>query len=374
MLFLFKHACHVCPLRDKVVFVSFDGKGFGENPGCIAQEIMRQKLPWELVWLVTDMQSFVPDGIRKVYMRSFKAVWELSTAKIIINNVKNGMPYIKRPRQYYIQTWHGTFPLKYIEKECEELLDQGYVVASKRDSADIDLILSGCKLDSEIYRNSFWYNGEIFEHGVPRHDVLFRNNADISSLVKHELGINENARIVLYAPTFRDDGSLDAYNLDAEGVVSALNEKTKDEWVIVIRLHPNVTDKASLFTYSDKIKNGSYISDPQQLVVASDILISDYSSIIVDFSLMKKPVFLFVPDLDDYVRMRGLRDVYFGLPFSRCHSNNELLNSIKSFSISDYSSKIEEYLRYTMRCFDDGHASEKVVERMKEVIKREEND
>lgn len=360
--------CHLCPLMDKVVFVNFNGKGFGENPGSIAQEVMRQRLPWELVWLVTDMENYVPVGIKKVYMRSFRAVWELSTAKVIINNVKNGMPYLKRSKQYYIQTWHGAFPLKYIEKECEDLLEKGYVVASKKDSKDIDLLLSACSLDTSVYRKSFWYDGEIFEHGMPRHDVLFRNNANMILALKHELGIKEQAKIVLYAPTFRDDGSLSAYGLDAEEVVRSLNRRTKDEWVIVIRLHPNVADKDSLFSYSDKIINGSKIGDPQQLVVASDMLITDYSSILVDFTLMKKPVFLFVTDLDDYVRMRGLRNVYYELPFDQCHSNQELMESINNFSFLEYSSKIDTFLKNTMKSFDDGHASERVVERMAEVI------
>ena len=364
LFYVLKRFFCLFPVRDKVVFSCFNGKGFGDNPAAIAQEILHQGLSWKMVWLVTDVGCVLPRGIEKVEIHSIKALWEMSTAKLIVTNVKNGLPFLKRKSQYYIQTWHGMFPLKFIEGECESLLDPGYVAGSKKDSADTDLLLSGCGTDSEIYRKFFWYDGEIFEHGLPRCDMLFQDNTAAILSVRRELGIPEGKRIVLYAPTFRDDGDTSAYRIDADAVLNELQKKTGEDWVLVIRLHPNVTDSDRMFNYSDRVVNGSKLANPQHMVAASDILITDYSSIMVDFCLLSKPVFLFATDLEKFKKTRGLRDIYYKLPFSRSSDNGKLIESIRDFSASEYQNQLDSFIKKTMRNFNDGHASEKVVERM----------
>lgn len=357
----------VFPLKDKIVFSNFNGQGYGDNPKYIADEILRQKLPYDLVWITDNVKSSLPSEIREVNIHSTHCVYDLSTAKVIVCNVKNGLPYIKRKGQYYIQTWHGGFPMKYIEKECESYLDPDYVAKSKKDSKLTDLILSSCSSDTQIFKKSFWYDGEILEKGIPRNDLLFKDNTELVKELKCSLHIDSDSKIALYAPTFRDNGDVDVYSLNTEELVKSLNGRNEGKWVVVVRLHPNV-GRINKFSFSKNVVNGCNISDPQHLVVASDLLITDYSSMMYDFSIMKKPVFLYAPDLDDYKKGRGLRPLFFKLPFSLCLNNQELNEIIQRVDMKDYAHQSEWFFRQVVKSWDNGHASEIVVSRIKSVI------
>lgn len=370
---LFDKYCDWAPIiKGKIVFSSFDGKGFCDNPKYIAQEILQQNLQMDLVWLVKDLNEDVPEGIRKVQFSSRKMKYELYTAQFIINNVKTDLPYRKKKGQYYIQTWHGGFPMKFIEAEFEEKLNKGYVAASKRDSAKIDLLLASCSIDKEIMQNHFWYDGEIMMRGIPRNDVYFKDdNSDIVRKVRKNLNISEDCCIALYAPTFRNDNcSSSIYtDLDVQRLIDCLNTATGKKWVVVIRLHPNVSKLCTSLNYTDLIIEGTSYSDSQELIVASNLLITDYSSIMYDFAIMKKPVFLFANDLDSYRDERGLRPIFNDLPFPLCTNNNELLNAIICFDPIKYSEQLKWFCSERIQIYDKGHASEEVVNRIKEVMK-----
>ena len=109
------------PVSDKIVFLNFWGRGYGDSPKYIAEEIIRQGLPYQLVWLVHDLSYEMPDRIKKVKYYSLKSRIELATARVIISNVKGGLQFRKKNKQFYIQTWHGGFGVKFIEKEIEKI-------------------------------------------------------------------------------------------------------------------------------------------------------------------------------------------------------------------------------------------------------------
>jgi len=366
---LFIATCNKLPVRkDKVVFSNFNGNCFGDNPKYIALEILHQNLPYDLVWLVKSLDEVIPSGIRKVRINSKRAYYEISTAKIIIRNIKNEIVWKKKSCQYYIQTWHGSFPLKYIEQEAEQKLSTHYIEKSKADSAITNLFLVSCLSDKKIVETSFWYSGEIFMKGVPRNDVLFSKNQQSAILVRNTLHIPCGYKIALFAPTFRDNSRTDVYNLDFQALKQTLEIKTGFEWVIIIRLHPNVKHLSIDYQYTDQIIDGSNYSDPQDLVIASDLLITDYSSMLYDFSLMKKPVFLYAYDLEEYEKERGLRPIYFELPFSLCRSDEELRDAIMNYDNENYQTRLKNFMDERVQSFDNGHASEAVVDRIKNVI------
>ena len=353
--------------KRKIVFLNFNGKGWGDNPKYIAEEILRQHLPYDLVWITDDKEDTFPKGVRTVPWGSRRARYELATAKVIINNVKNGPWFEKKNKQYYIQTWHGDFPLKFIEKEVESLLTPSYVNASRRDSTQIDLLLSGSRLFSNIARESFWYDGEILEKGIPRYDVYFKDTQEVPRQVRNQLNIGKDTRIALLAPTFRDNGEMPPIP-DTLRLLQALEEKTREPWVVIIRLHPNIQERASLFTFSDKILDGSTYPDSQDLTVTADLLISDYSSIMYDFGLMHKPVILYIPDEEEYRKQRGLRPIFDSLPFPKGLNDQQLSEIIQNFDKEKYSVDLTTFLQEKVQSFHDGHASESVVERIKKVI------
>lgn len=361
--------------KNKIVFLNYDGKGYGDNPKYIAEEIVRQKLPWKMVWLVRNGYD-VPSYIKKVDIDGFAAFYALSTAKVIVSNCKHNIPffYIKRKKkkQYYLQTWHGDFGPKYIEKEIENTFSPDYIATSKADSAATDAILSGNVFFSEVLRESFWLpeNCEILEYGVPRNDIYFRDD-EVKNKLKRQFGFSLDDRILLYAPTFRDDGDVSCYNIDFERLRKTLSQMGNETWKIVVRLHPNISSKADLFCYNENIIDGTVYYDQQELCMICDCLITDYSSIMADFMLMKKPVFLYVTDLEKYsdkTTGRGLRDLYFALPFSLSRNQEELERHVSQFNKEAYAEELGAYMRKYYCTFDDGHASERVVNHLKNVL------
>ena len=275
------------PVRKKIIFLNFWGRGYGDNPKYIAEEIIHQGLPYDMVWLVYDMSCEMPSKIRKVKYCSFKSRIELATARVIISNVKGGLSFRKRQKQYYIQTWHGGFGVKPIEKEMESSLSEQYVRSSKYDSSITDLILSGSEFQTKVIKDAFWYDGEIFKKGVPRNDVLFNVTEEKVHQLKQKYGIRGAEKIVLYAPTFRDDNSSEAYHLDAGMLLESLEERTSYHWKAIIRLHPLAASYRDIFRYDNQIIDGSGFPDAQELLVMSDLLITDFSSMMMDFAIMK---------------------------------------------------------------------------------------
>ena len=366
---LLSFICNILQIKKgKIVFSNFNGRGWGDNPKYIAQEILHQNLPFDLVWLVSNTNEYMPASIRKVRFGSLRMKYELSTAHIIINNVKNDLPYRKKKKQYYIQTWHGGFALKYIEREVEEKLSSFYVADSKRDSLKTDLMLAACSIDYLIMQNYFWYNGEIFRKGIPRNDIYFKNEPGVIEKVRLYLHVPPNHHLVLYAPTFRNSEDTSMFNLNVQKVIEALRERFGGEWSVVIRMHPNVSRLANRFQYSNNIIDGSQYPDVQELSVAVDSLITDYSSMIYDFMIMKKPVFLYASDLEEYTKERGLRSIFYKLPFTLCQTNDELLDAIQYFDDKEYLNDLSQFWCQEVKSFDTGHASEAVVGRIIEVV------
>ena len=360
--------------KNKIVLVNFKGKGYGDNPKYIAEEIMRQQLPWKMVWLVRGNAINVPYYIRKVNLDGLNAFYELSTAKFLVSNAKNNVPinYLtrKKKNQLYLQTWHGDFGPKYIEKEIEDTFSPGYLARSKTDSAATNAVLSGNEFFTTVLKESFWLPDrcEILEYGIPRNDIYFRGDEERNRL-KLQMGFSLDDHILLYAPTFRDDHDLSCYSIDLERARESLSKLGGgSSWKVIVRLHPNISSETALFQYNDCIINGSSWSDQQELCMVSDCLITDYSSIFADFLLMRKPVFLFATDLEKYADKsagRGLRDLYYHLPFALCRNQQELEASIESFIEKDYRKNVETYMLEYYRTFDDGHASERVVNYLK---------
>ena len=122
-----------CKIKsDKIVFINFNGKGYGCNPKYIAEGLLQNDKKIDMVWLVNSFHWKIPLEIRKVKFSSIKAMYELATAKVIVTNVKNDLRFKKKDGQYIIQTWHGSYSPKYLEKEAEENLSKQYIKESKK--------------------------------------------------------------------------------------------------------------------------------------------------------------------------------------------------------------------------------------------------
>lgn len=354
-----------------IVVDSFNGRGWGDSPKYIVSEIHRRRLPYKIYWLCKDINTEMPEWINKVQYDSFQCKKIVSQAKVILSNVKHGYPYKKKRGQYYIQLWHGDFGPKYCEKDVEDKLQPWYVKLSKEDSLITDVIISGSRFFTNVAKESFWYpsSTEIFECGIPRNDIYFHISDDLKHNILSKYNLSQGFNYALYAPTFRDSSDLNVYNLDAEALLQSLQNKTGKKWALIIRLHPNIKDKANLFQYNDKVINGSSFPEAQELCVISDLLITDYSSIMLDFMLMKKPFLLYTPDVKKYEEERGLRPIFYKMPHYA--TNKELLDAVKRFDNSSYLLWLDKFMKGYYKSFDDGNASKRLVDRIERVVNGE---
>jgi CDP-glycerol glycerophosphotransferase len=363
-VFLF-YLFRLFPIQKNKIFIqNFNGKGYGDNPKYIVEEILRRGLDFALVWAVrTEFAKDFPQTVRIVPYKSVRAIYEEATAKIWIDNCRKQLYVRKRKGQCYIQTWHGTVNLKKVEKDVESQLSAYYVKQAKWDSTLVNLFLSDSKFTSQLYRTSFWYTGEILECGSPRDDILFNRDIIIKEKVKKIYNIDSNVKIILYAPTFRDNFSIDVYNIDFTRIINCLSEKTNEQWVFLIRIHPNISEKSKYFVYDETIFNASHYSDMQELLLASDILISDYSDCMYEFAFMDKPVFLFINDYEQYKKERDFYFDLFTLPFPHAMNTNELLQKIINFDTVQYLILLKEFF-LKVGIVKDGTASKRVVDRI----------
>lgn len=353
----------VFPIKsNKIIFDNFIGLGYGDNPKYVAEEIIKKNYPVDIVWLVKDINTPMPEHIRKVKISSVKALYEKATAKVWISNVRNSIEVKKRKKQIYLQLWHSPFSPKYLEMDAEQNLDKEYVERAKYDGKITDAIIVSSDLQKKQFKRTFWLNPnvEYLEYGLPRNDIFFRNNDEKITEIKKRLKIQDDEYVIMYAPTFRDDYSIEGYKLDFEEILYSFETKMNKRCKLVIRLHPNVRKQKDFIKYNESIIDCSSIEDTQYISMISDCVISDYSSIIFDFAMLNKPVFICALDLKDYEKKRGLLNEYWDLPFPISLSNEELKKEIVNFDQNNYEKEIKRYFSvYPM--YDAGKASEKTV-------------
>lgn len=356
----------IFPIDTKKIFItSYYGKGFGDNGKYIAQELHRQRPDIKIYWQ-TDDRSSLPEYITPVRNRSILGLYHQTTAKIWIDNSRKTSYTLKRKKQYYIQTWHGGIALKQVEKDAEAHLDADYVRSAQNDSAMVNLMVSNSRFCTDMYRRAFWYDGEIIECGSPRVDFLFNCTELEKKQIKTNLGVSEDDRIVLYAPTFRKDKNVDCYNIDFSSVLHLLSQ-SKDNWKFLIRLHPAVADRADCIEYNDDMINATHYPDLYEILAIANVIITDYSSVMFEAGFVKKPVFLFATDIEDYKQDRNFYFDLEQLPFPLATTNKDLLKQIECFSQSEYEMSVEAF-NQSLGLQETGHASEILAERILQVI------
>lgn len=343
----------------------------------IAEALLKIRKDLDLVWIVNDLSISVPDGIRKIYEKISGAVdYEMKTAKVWIYEVLLPEKYTKSPEQIYIQTKHWssvtlkTFGIN-LNKFRNSSNGEEYC---RRDGAMMDYMFFGSDFDEETCRRGYEFKGKGVRVGSPRSDILF-NSGDIRSDVYKVCGINENVRTLLYAPTF-------SYVDTPSGMVPAMRETSPDfscmkkaleehfggEWNILLRLHPWVAEKSKEIEKPSYVIDVSSYSDSQELVAASDAMVTDYSSIMFEPAFVHKPVFLFAPDRKDFINVeREMLIEYDTLPFSIAETDEELSNNIAAFDNEKYINDIDNFMK-KYGVHEDGHASERAAKFISDLL------
>lgn len=322
----------VFPIKNNRIFFSaYSGRQYSCNPKYISDWIEQNyKEKFEIIWAFNEPDAFSDlknRNIKCVKFKGIKYLYYLLTSKIVIDNVESWSVLPKRTGQYVINTWHGGGAYKGVglkRKDTSETLDKNMLRKNER----ISIYLSSSKAFSQMtLRESFQYNGKIMECGMPRNDLLMKNDENKKNIIKEKLGIDKKTGIVIYAPTFRHDLKY-KYMLNYEKTLDALKNRFGKEWIMLIRTHYYLQSKK---IESSKVKNVSDYPDMQELLLISDVLITDYSSSIWDFSLMEKPCFLFMPDYNEYIDEREFYTPIQEWPYPA------------SFSMEDLEDKIIKY-------------------------------
>lgn len=370
---------HNLPIEnDKIVFCTQAG-GYHCSPKYIAEEIRRQNLPYRQVWVVNKnilhYYDSYPKDVKLVMRGTAEALRELATAKIWVENerklseLKSGLR--KKQGQVYINTWHGSLGIKKTGNQRSDLTSASLMLG-KADSSLLDYAISNSTYTTNFYKEIFWEYGTSLEYGCPRNDIFFSPDQErIRHAIREQLHISPDKKIFLYAPTWRNSGDTTCFNLDYARALCALKKRFGGDWVMVVRLHPFMRELRDLFfPQGVPVINATDLPDIQELLVASDAVVTDYSSCIYDFLLTGRPGFIYAPDKHFYASGRGLCYPLEETPFPLAADNSELEKNIEFFDEAAYKTRVMTFLQ-GKGSIDDGHASERVVNLIKSIIENE---
>ncbi|MBV2154351.1 CDP-glycerol glycerophosphotransferase family protein [Kitasatospora sp. SUK 42] len=365
------------PLREAVLYDVFGGRGYADSPRAVHAELSRRGTPLEHLWVVDDAQAALPPGVVPVRIWSPEWYRALGTCRYLVGNTHFPDFLERRPGQVVVQTWHGS-PLKRIAHDVDNswLADHGYLEALDREAPQWSLLLSPSPFATPILRRAFRYGGEVLESGYPRGDVLARPDRRTAAAVRRRLGVPEGKRIVLYAPTWREDqqhGDGDGFRLDLRLDLDHARRLLGEDHVLLIRPHSHVREPLPGAGDGFRYDCGDY-PDPQELLLVADVLVTDYSSIMFDFAITGRPIYFFTYDLEHY--RDTLRGFYFDFesdaPGPLVATSAELLGALRELADTGAGPPpgyAERYRRFQAEhcALDDGGAARRVVDRMLEL-------
>lgn len=344
--------------NDKVIlFVSFGGKKFDDSPRAIYEKMIEDSRfnGYEFVWAFLHPENYNISVGKKLKIDSLSYyVYAISARVWITNNsVERGLSF-KRKKTFYFNTWHGSA----IKKMGIDIPGSSQSFKTKSNNK-ADVMTAQSQYDIEIFSRVFNIEKDRFKViGLPRNDRLVKN-INIKDCVVEKLKLDNSKKIILYAPTYRE------YDFDSNGNIFDIpinlkrwEEVLSDQYVLLIRAHHAVSKKLSIIDNSF-VKDVSNYPVLDELMLASDLLISDYSSIFFDYSIMCKPMICFCYDYEKYEKERGLYfDIREWLP--NADNETELLKLLMNF---DRESSINRTLLFrTNYVTAYGNATEKSLD------------
>lgn len=355
---------------------TFEGSGgYGCSPRYIAEEILKSnskgETKYEIFWLLQDMSKEFPAQIHKVKDTTWNRAFHMTTARFWIGNTRTFFGTKKRKGTTYIQTWHGSLSLKPIGKYRGDKLSEMAYIVSKADSDLIDYALSGSRYCTDMWPDGLIYDGKIEEIGSPRCDVLINQVEEKHEQLRREYNLPPDSKIVIYAPTFRggSQGTKRAVDenlitIDFSRVIAALEKRFGGIWYVFLRLHPQLSvflDGMSVKEKSDRLIDVTQRPDMNEIMAATDAIITDYSTCIFEGFLTGQPGFIYADDLEEYVKDRG--SMMFALeeiPFPAAKNNDELSKCILAFDEKQYKEKSARFIQ-EHGIINDGMAASRAV-------------
>lgn len=354
-----------------IVFESFMGRNYSGQPKYIYQYLQEHYGDkYTYIWSV-DKKGIKIDGKHKTCKRwGLRYYYYLNRSKYWVTNMRQPLSIPRREGTICLATWHGT-PLKRLVFDMEDLYSSTphYKDVVYRQTRGWDYLLSDNPYSTEKFQRCFLVDREqILESGYPANDPMYApDREERAAKIKAKLGISPDKKVIMYAPTWRDDNFHEKgkYGFDLELDINRLKKEFGDEYVLLLRMHYFVVDRFDMTQFGDFTVDVCNYDDITELYLISDILMTDYSSVFFDYANLKRPMLFFMYDLEKY------RDVLHGfyldiekeLPGPILMTNDDVVEAIKNIDkVSEkYADKYKEfYDRFC--CIDDGHASQRVVE------------
>lgn len=356
--------------KNLILFESGIGKQYGDSPRYIYEEIVNRNLDYKKVWVINRKMNFIDPNTKTIKRLSPQYYFYLARAKYWVNN-QNFPTYIKKRKETtYLQTWHGT-PLKKMLFDIENVQgrDDGYLERVHNATKTWSYLISPSEYATNAFRSAFHYNGEILQIGYPRNDIFYRDDIEeIARKVKKELVLPEGKKVILYAPTFRDNenNGKNKFVFKLRMDLNKLKEELGEEYIILLRMHVVISNKLVIpEELQDFAYNVSNYPDIQELCLISDILMTDYSSIMFDFANTKKPLLFFTYDLEEYKNdIRGFyMDFEKEAPGPFLFTTEDIIDAVKNIDDikEKYSEKYDKF--YEKFCsLEDGNAAKRAVD------------
>ena len=327
---------------DLILFSSFSGKRFNDSPKAIYEYL--RSLPegkrFRYIWAFEEPERFPEVTCEKVKIDTWR--YFIATLRagywVCSVNIERGLKY-KRKGQFYLNTWHGP---------AINLMGNAVEGRSDFNWDHIDCFCISGKYEAPIIMRDFKVRTEaLLMSGLPRNDALYHVTEDGKNAAKKKLGIPEDKKVILYAPTWREYSS-HGDSLKPPVHMERWTERLGEKYVILVRAHVN-THRLLGLQFNDQVRSESGWPEVNDLLIAADYLVSDYSSIIMDYSILGRPIICFGYDYDRYVADRG--GFYFDLnreiPSGVCRREDEVLDYILD---TDYRKACED-----ARAFRDRH-------------------
>lgn len=347
----------ILPINDKkIFFLSFGGSKIACNPLYIFNRIKVKHFDYKYVWAVDNPVENTQNNVLYVKKKSLKFICEILTSKVIVNNnpFSSFLPY--RQKQVLIQTWHGGGAYKRVGRGNTEK-NTKYV------SDKLTYFISSCKMFTEVMSKTEYVDEKKFlPIGMPRNDVFFDKDKITANSRKVRLKYNlkENDYVILYAPTYR--GEMKSSNfvntLNFEGLKKTVSDKYQRNAKILIRYHYSIKQSMPIGNYDYDVFD---YPDMQELLCAADMLITDYSSSMWDYSFLYRPCILFAPDIEYYMHNRGFYTEPCSWGFPICKSNEELASTIIGLDTEKYVASVKKH-HDNLGSYENGDASKKIIQ------------
>ena len=371
---------YVFPVKENcILFSSFEGRQYSCNPKYLFKKIIEEfGQKYSYVWVLNNKKSadyeyLLQDGLEQklktVRFFSLSHFYYYLTAKYIISNLNIEPVIPKRKKQIFLATWHASGAYK--NMDFSQTLKASLYKVSARDyrAKKIDKFVSGCQAFTRVYTKTWNVNENKFLNcGLPRNDLFFEAEESLNrkkSEIRARLNLSEEYGYVLFAPTYRGLNNHNhksfRFDLDVKTLLETCEKRFNKKFILLLKNHVDTDSSNNL--KDELVRDVTWYSDMQELLLISDILITDYSSSIWDFALLEKPGFLYTPDLQDYLNERGFYTPIEQWPFPFAASNEELRELIESFDEEKNKKKIAGHFSL-LGSFENGSACQKIIKEL----------